>query len=233
MRGSPVETQKTNTVPNFEVALVIIATFFVSVFLSAAVQLTVGSEIALIVGELVILAVPLTYLLMKRIDIKSYARINVNPKLLAIGLGCGLLLLMIDIASTNVLTAIFGESTTVQQSNELLVGLSTTPTGLIAVALSLGLAGVCEEFAFRGFLQNSLFKNLSGKNSRYTFAIAVTISAVIFGLFHFDPEGVYTIAAFISGLALGYIYHRWGYVASATAHGSMNLIVLALLVLNL
>lgn len=228
-----METQKTNTVPNFEVALVIIATFFVSVFLSAAVQLTVGSEIALIVGELVILAVPLTYLLMKRIDIKSYARINVNPKLLAIGLSCGLLLLMIDIASTNVLTAIFGESTTVQQSNELLVGLSTTPTGLIAVALSLGLAGVCEEFAFRGFLQNSLFKNLSGKNSRYTFAIAVTISAVIFGLFHFDPEGVYTIAAFISGLALGYIYHRWGYVASATAHGSMNLIVLALLVLNL
>jgi membrane protease YdiL (CAAX protease family) len=228
-----VETQKLTAVPNFEVALVIFATFFVSVFLSAALQLTVGSEIALIVGELVILAVPLTYLLMKRIDIKSYARMHFNPKLLTIGLGCALILLLIDVASTNVLTAVFGESAAVQQSNELLTGLSATPTGLIAVALSLGLAGVCEEFAFRGFLQNSLFKNLKRTNPKYAFAVAVTVSAVVFGLFHFDPAGVYTIAAFVSGLALGYIYHRWGYVASATAHGGMNLIVLALLMLGI
>jgi membrane protease YdiL (CAAX protease family) len=97
----------------------------------------------------------------------------------------------------------------------------------------LALAGVCEEFAFRGFLQNSIFRTLkTSKPPRYAFAVAVIISAAIFGLFHFDPQFVYTLAAFITGLALGYIYHRWNYTTSATAHASMNLIVLALLLLG-
>jgi len=94
----------------------------------------------------------------------------------------------------------------------------------------LALAGICEEFAFRGFLQTSIFKSTSAtKSSTYAFVIAVLISAGVFGIFHFDPQAVYTIAAFITGLALGYIYHRWNYTTSAMAHASMNLIVLALL----
>jgi membrane protease YdiL (CAAX protease family) len=106
--------------------------------------------------------------------------------------------------------------------------------GFVAVVASLALAGICEEFAFRGFLQNSLFKSLhiNPKYSKYAFAIAVVIAAAVFGLFHFDPQGVYTLSAFITGLALGGIYHKWNYTTSATAHASMNLMVLALLMLG-
>ena len=117
----------------------------------------------------------------------------------------------------------------------MITGLAASPSGLAAVAISLALAGICEEFAFRGFLQNSIFKEFikNAKSPKYALAVAVIISAAVFGLFHFDPQFVYTLSAFISGLALGYIYHRWNYTTSATAHASMNLIVLAFLLLGI
>jgi membrane protease YdiL (CAAX protease family) len=60
----------------------------------------------------------------------------------------------------------------------------------------------------------------------------VIISSVAFGLFHFDPQFVYIISTIIAGLVLGYIYHRWNsYVVSAIAHSTLNLIVLAFLLL--
>jgi len=227
-------TQKPNPVPLLDIALVFIATFFVFLFGSAASLLSVGEEPTLVIGELLLLAVPLGYLLLKRIDIISYVKIDLKPRYILIGLACGALLLLLNITVSNILTAIFGVSQAVQDSNSLLTSLSTSPRGFVAVVASLALAGVCEEFFFRGFLQNSIFRTLKTSNPpRYAFAVAVGISALIFGLFHFDTQFVYTLAAFITGLALGYIYHRWNYTVSATAHASMNLIVLALLLLGL
>ena len=228
-----METPKPNPVPPLDVSLVFIATFFVFLFVSAASLYTLGEEPTLVIGELLILAVPLGYLLLKRIDIKSYVKIDLKPKFILIGLACGALLLLLNIAVSNILTAIFGVSQAVEQSNSLLTNLSTSPSGFTAVVASLALAGICEEFAFRGFLQNSIFRTLkTSKTPKYAFAVAVVISAAIFGLFHFDTQFVYTLAAFTTGLALGYIYHRWNYTTSATAHASMNLIVLALLLLG-
>ncbi|MCW4018617.1 MAG: CPBP family intramembrane metalloprotease [Candidatus Bathyarchaeota archaeon] len=188
-----METQKTSPVPLCEAALVIIATFFIFVFISTAVQFTFGDEPTLIIGELLILAVPLTYLLLKHINITSFMKIGANPKSVATGLALGVLLILINIAVSNLLVTVFGESTAVEQSNQLLSGLSVTPTGFAAVATSLVLAGICEEFAFRGFLQNSIFKNLkNGRAPQYAFPAALIISAAIFGFFHFDPQLVYT-----------------------------------------
>ncbi len=229
-----METPKPNSVPPLDIALVLIATFFVFMFVSAASLFTLGEESTLIIGELLILIVPLAYLLLKRIDVRTYVRIDLNPKFILIGLACGGLLLLLNIAVSNGLTAIFGVSQTVEDSNSLITGLAVSPSGFAAVAASLILAGICEEFAFRGFLQNSIFKGLmNGRNSKYAFAVAVVISAAVFGLFHFDPQFVYTLSAFISGLALGYIYHRWNYTTSATAHATMNMIVLALLLFGI
>ncbi len=224
-----LEEQKPVVSP-WEAALVIIVTFFVFLFIGAFLLFTVGEAPTLVVGELLILAVPLIYLLSKRINIKTYVKLNPNPKYLLIGLGCGALLLLLNIIVTNGLTAVLGQSQAVQQSNETISTLSGTSFGFAAVVASLSLAGICEEFAFRGFLQNSLFKSLhiNPKYSKYSFAIAVVIAAGVFGLFHFDPQGVYTLSAFITGLALGGIYHKWNYTTSATAHASMNLMVLAL-----
>jgi membrane protease YdiL (CAAX protease family) len=43
---------------------------------------------------------------------------------------------------------------------------------------------------------------------------------------------IYFVYAFLAGLVLGYIYHRWNsYVTSAITHATYNLIVLAILML--
>jgi membrane protease YdiL (CAAX protease family) len=225
-----LETQKPAFVPPWEAALVIVVTFFVFLFVGGALLFTVGDGPTLVVGELLILIVPLIYLVSKRIDVKSYIKLDLKPKYVLLGIGFGGVLLLLNIVVSGALTVLLGESQAVQQSNNLIASLSATPFGFIAVAVSLALAGICEEFAFRGFLQNSIFKSLAAKISpTYAFAVAVFISAAIFGLFHFDPQAVYTLSAFITGLALGYVYHKWNYTTSATAHASMNLIVLALL----
>ena len=228
-----MENRKANSVPPGEAILVIIATFFIFLFVSAATQLTIGNAPTLVIGELLILVVPLVYLIAKGVDIRRFSKIDTNPKYVLLGLACGGLLLLLNIVVSATLTAIFGESQAVQESNQIISSLSSSSVGLTAVITSLGLAGICEEFAFRGFLQKTFFDSLkTTKSSNFAFAIAVLISAGTFGIFHFDPQGVYTIAAFISGLVLGYIFHRWNYTTSATAHASMNLIVLAFLLLG-
>jgi membrane protease YdiL (CAAX protease family) len=219
-------TQKSNEVPPLEAALVITATFLLTAVLGAVFLITLGTGPALVLGELIILIVPLSYLLMKRINIKNYIGINLKPQPILIGLASGVALLILNILVSDVLTTIFGISQAVEESNSLLANLSTSTPGLIAVVASLGLAGFCEEFAFRGFLQNALSR-------RYSFIPALIVSSTVFGLFHFDPQIVYILAATASGLALGYINYRWNYVACATAHSTMNLIVLALLLLGL
>jgi membrane protease YdiL (CAAX protease family) len=225
--ASLVENQESKAVPPFEAALVIIVTFFLSAFLGAAILLTLGYGPAGVIGELLILIIPLIYLLTKRINIKSYIGINLKPKFILLGLASGAILFLLNIVVSTVLTNILGTSQAVEQVNMDLVNTSSTTIGLVMVTASLALAGVCEEFAFRGFLQNALTR-------RYSFLPAVLVSAAVFGIFHFDPQGVYTLSAFISGLVLGYIYHRWNsYVVSATAHSTMNLIVIALLLMGL
>ncbi len=219
-----MESQKDNSVPPWEAGLVIIVTFFVSAFLGAAILLTLGYGPAGVIGEVLILIVPLIYLLSKRINIKSYVGINLQPKYILLGLASGALLFLLNIVVSALLSYL--PSQTVEQTNIDILNVSSTTPGFIMIAASLALAGICEEFAFRGFLQNTL-------NRRYSFVPAVLVSALVFGIFHFDPQGVYIISAFILGLVLGYIYHRTNYVTSATAHATMNLIVIAFLLLGI
>jgi membrane protease YdiL (CAAX protease family) len=218
--------QKVELISPFEAGLVITLTFFLTAIVGAILLLTFGYGPTLVLGELLILAIPLGYLISKRVDVKSFVGINFKPKFLLIGVGCGGILILLNIIISGMLTYIFGNSQAVEQSNALLKNLSLTPSGLIIAAASLALAGICEEFAFRGFLQKTLTK-------RYSFVPAIVISAAVFGIFHFDPQVVYTLAAFLSGLFLGYTYYRWNYITAATAHLVMNLIVLAVIILGL
>ena len=215
----------------YEAALVIVVAFFLFLFIGGASLLLWGEGPTLVVGEVVILLVPLIFLMAKHIDVKSYVRADPKPKYLLLGLALGAVLLGLNIAISSLLTYLFGTSAAVEESNTLLYDLSGNPEGFALVAASLVLAGICEEFAFRGFLQNSITRRLAHR--RYAHVPAILIAALVFGLFHFDPQGIYILAAFISGTALGYIYHRLNYVASATAHASMNLMVLALLLLGI
>jgi membrane protease YdiL (CAAX protease family) len=212
-------------VPVLEAFLVIVVTFFLGAILGTLFLFVLGEGPALFFSELIILLVPLGYLLFKHVDIKRYIGLEVNPKLVLMGFASAALLLAVDFAVTIVLTSLFGESQVVQESNNAIMELSSSTEGLIWVAAALGLAGVCEEFAFRGFLQSTLTR-------RYSFIPALIISAFVFGLFHFDPQLVYIFSAMTAGLVLGYVYHRWNsYVVSAIAHSSVNLLVLAAMLL--
>jgi membrane protease YdiL (CAAX protease family) len=220
-----VEQERVRVVPVLDAFLVIVVAFFLVLFLGAFLYIVVGEGPALVLSELIILFVPLGYLLFKHVDIKRYVGLDVNPKLVLLGLASGALLLFVDVIVSAVLTYLFGVSEAVEQSNTLITELSSTTWGLITVATALGLAGVCEEFAFRGFLQSTLTR-------RYSFIPALITSAFVFGLFHFDPQLVYILSALTAGLVLGYVYHRWNsYVVSAIAHSTVNLVVLATLLL--
>ena len=217
--SSRVPSEDSSRVSLTGVTLVIVLTFISLLFLGG-VLFIIEPIFAIVFSELIILIIPLSYLLLKRINIKSYVKADLKPKFFLIGIGMGIALLFLDIIVAATLTAIFGTSQAVEESNRIITDLSQSPVGLIAVVASLSLAGVCEEFAFRGFLQNTI-------NRRYSFLPAVLVSAAIFGIFHFDPQLVYTLSAFIGGLFLGYIYHRWNsYVVSAVAHSTVNIIVL-------
>jgi membrane protease YdiL (CAAX protease family) len=221
----PVEQETVKPVPILDTVLVIVVTFFLVMFLGAILFLVVGSGPALVLSELIILIVPLGYLLFKHVDIKRYVGLDVTPKLVLLGFVSAAVLLAVDIAVSILLTIIFGDSQAVQESNNTIIELSSSPGGLAAVVAALGLAGVCEEFAFRGFLQSTLTR-------RYSFVPALVVSALTFGLFHFDPQLVYILSAASAGLVLGYVYHRWNsYVVSAIAHSTVNLLVLFSLLL--
>ncbi len=219
-----MEQEKVGVVPALDAVLVIVVTFFLVLFLGALIFLVLDYGPALVLSELLILIVPLGYLLAKRVNIKRYVGLDISPKLVILGVASGGLLLLVNIIVSAVLTSIFGISQAVEESNAIILELSASPEGLIAVVAALALAGVCEEFAFRGFLQNALTR-------RYSFIPAVIASASAFGLFHFDPQLVYIISALAAGLVLGYVYHRWNYVVAAIAHSTMNLVVLVTLLL--
>ena len=215
-----MEQEKVIAVPTVDAILVIAVTFILVLLLGSFFFVVLGSGPALVLSELLILIVPLGYMLVKNVDVKRYVGLDVNPKLVLVGLASGALLLLVNIIVSAALTSIFGVSQAVEESNTLITELSASTEGLIAIVAALALAGICEEFAFRGFLQSTLTR-------RYSFIPAVLTSAFIFGLFHFDPQLVYILSALTAGLVLGYVYHRWNsYVVSAIAHSTVNLVVL-------
>ena len=217
--------QKTDAVSPSEAVLVFAITIVLFLFLGAAFVLLLGIEFALVFSELIFLVVPLGYLLLKRVDIKSYIGAEIRPKFILFGIASGIFLLFFDGAISAVLTSIFGVSQAVEESNALIANLGSSALGLVLVAIALSLAGFCEEFAFRAFLQNTISR-------KYSFVPALIVSSVAFGLVHFDPQLVYIISAFLMGLVLGFIYNRWhSYLASAVAHSTVNLVALAILLL--
>ena len=224
-RGMFLEPEKAHAVPALEAGLVVVVTFFVSAFASFFFLSVFGIGPALVLGELLILVIPLGYLLLKRVNVRSYVRIDLKPKYVPIGVASGLALFLLDILVLLLLTSVFGTSQAVEETNMLLAETSSTTAGVVMVAASLVLAGIGEEFLFRGFFQNALTR-------RYSFLPALVASAVVFGVFHPDFQLVYTLSAMASGVLLGYVYYRWSYVPAAVAHTTNNLIVFTLLLLG-
>jgi membrane protease YdiL (CAAX protease family) len=217
--------EEQHVVSPLSAVLTVVLTFVLSLFGLALLLLFFGYGPTLVLGELLIMVIPLSVMLYKRVDIRRYICLQLKPTHFLLGIGFGFLLLFMNLIVTAALVSVFGVSQAVEESNTLLMDLSGSPDGLIIVAASLLLAGICEEFTFRGFLQTSI-------NKKYPLSVALVVSALAFGLFHLDFQVVYTVGTFVMGLVLGLIYYRWrSYIVSAVAHASMNLIALALMLL--
>ncbi|TRO54187.1 CPBP family intramembrane metalloprotease [Candidatus Bathyarchaeota archaeon] len=222
----PVQQEKVVPVSTVDAVLVIVVTFILTMLLGGLFYITLDKGLSLVLSELIILLVPLGYLLYKGVDVKRYVGLDVNPKLVLWGFVSGAILLSVNLSVSAVLLIIFGESQAVIESNTMITELAAYPMGLFYVATALALAGICEEFAFRGFLQSTLTR-------RFSFMPAVLTSAFVFGLFHFDPQLVYILSALSAGLVLGYVYHHWNsYIVAVITHSSVNILVLILLILG-
>jgi len=217
--------KKEEVISPLNAVLAVVVTFAVWLFLTAAFYLVFGYGVTVIVSELLVMIVPLGYMLLKNIDIGSYIGLGIKPQNVLLGITLGGLLFFIDTIVSVVLISIMGPSQVVEESNKMLMDLSSSPSGLLSVIIGLSLTGVCEEFTFRCFLQNTI-------NRRYSFIPSLLISSLAFGLFHIDPQLLLTIGTFLLGLVLGYIYHHWhSYITSVVTHSTLNLIILAIALL--
>ena len=92
---------------------------------------------------------------------------------------------------------------------------------LIAVCIAFG-APLVEELFFRGLLQRSAARRLGPR-------WAIAISAVTFGLAHFQPVQLLGLVAF--GVVLGVLAHRSGRLGpSLVAHMAFNATTVVILV---
>ncbi len=94
-----------------------------------------------------------------------------------------------------------------EEYNTLVDGSGITTYGLMWVISTLVLPPLVEEAGFRGLGLTYL------ERAGVPFAAANIVQALAFGIFHMNlTQGIYT---FVLGLALGYVTHRSGSIASA------------------
>jgi membrane protease YdiL (CAAX protease family) len=217
--------EQKEVIPPHMAILAVVVTFILLLFVGAAFFIFLDYGVAMVLSELLIIVVPLGYMLYRKVDIRSYIGLDTKPLKFLLGIVFGISIFFFDILVSFTLVSIFGTSAAVEEANSAIMEVSASPRGLLLVIIALSLAGICEEFTFRGFLQTSI-------NNKYSTGTALIVSSLAFGFFHFDPQAVYTISAFLIGLLLGYIYHRWhSYVMSAVTHATVNLITLAIMLL--
>jgi membrane protease YdiL (CAAX protease family) len=222
-----ISMKEGSTISPLAAILAVVASWFLVQFLGYAAFVFVGYPIAQICVELLVLVIPLGYMLYKRVDIRSFIGFDTKPQNIILGIVLGVSILAFDIFVTTWLVLIFGPSNAVEKSNSLIINAGSTPVGIALIIVALLLAGICEEFTFRGFLQTAV-------NSRYSFGTALVVSSIAFGFFHFDPQAVYSISAFFVGLIFGYIYHHWhSYLVPVAAHATVDLITMTLLLLGI
>lgn len=100
------------------------------------------------------------------------------------------------------------------RDNENLVDATHGPALVVLVLLLAVGAPLVEELFFRGLLQRSLVRRVGP-------ALGVAVTALVFGLTHFDPLGLLGLAAF--GVVLGALVERTGRIGPAVvAHVFFN-----------
>jgi membrane protease YdiL (CAAX protease family) len=92
---------------------------------------------------------------------------------------------------------------------------------LMWAVVNLFFTCLSEEAFFRGFVQHELAR--IGSNAKVATALAIVVSAVLFGLAHFGGGWTYVMAGIIAGLGYGLAYQRTQRIEAAMAvHFALN-----------
>jgi membrane protease YdiL (CAAX protease family) len=95
---------------------------------------------------------------------------------------------------------------------------------ILIICLSWIVAGLYEEIAFHGFIFTRLEKMISGKNAT---ALSFWITALIFGLYHYQLGTLGWVNAFMAGAVyLGlFLYFKRNLWYATICHGTYNTLV--------
>lgn len=111
----------------------------------------------------------------------------------------GLSILMFQIMEPIVSNAIYGSEWWMQFISEIRgIPISYILYGVLITSLT---AGICEEIVWRGYIQTRLEHRFKGRTG-----IAVTIQAILFGLWHFIS--IHTVFTAVFGFIAGLIYAK-------------------------
>lgn len=147
----------------------------------------------------------LVYFVLRRYIFASGSNPEVNKlKYVALAMAGGLTMVIIQPSITVAFSYIPGFE--VFRDHQF-VAVIFKPTDVFYIASTALLAPISEELFFRGFLLKGLLR-------KYKSWIAILISALIFGIWHFnffDPNilvAKHIFVTFLGGLAMGYLYFK-------------------------
>jgi membrane protease YdiL (CAAX protease family) len=162
-----------------------------------------GFHITVVLGELIILLVPLSFLHVGGYSFRGFmayrGKLNLSFWILTGIASISLFLITNDISGY--LHQLLPRPE-IQKEALLKVFLAKTwPEYLFRIFAAGVLAGFCEEFAFRGFLQSVFSKRLGGIKG-------FVLTAFLFAVLHLDPWNF--APAFLLGAFLGYLVYLTG-----------------------
>lgn len=190
------ESLKTKRTPTIKDALIVLA-------ITMLLMLTIGAYFAYkfgfwgnIILQFFALAVPLAYIIVRKLDIKDFfpiykprARHIIGATFLWLGT------LLLTIMSAIPLQRIFPGS--VENLNELNKIFANQSFMDLVIAAAVAPA-ICEEFLFRGFVF-SIFKK------KYAPAIAIILTSILFGIFHLNF--IKLVSTAILGISINYAFY--------------------------
>ncbi len=203
-------------------AYLVFVFFLLGQLLVASVLQYFHRSIGLILSELLILALPVVFLCWgANYRPLSFLFLNVARwRQVFWGLLLGISNFMIAGALQVIMRSILPSSwSQAFDTSKIFQGLGTVEIFILFIALIVA-APLCEEIAFRGYLQRVL-------QARYRDYFAVVITAVLFAALHFDPVG------FLARVELGVVFGllvRWSgsLWPAITAHATNNALASAI-----
>lgn len=176
------------------VAVVIVGGISMSIF---------GFHLTVIISETVVLLVPLSFLYAGgysfRRTLNYPYRLSFNFWILVATATVSLLVVISDV--TGYIHQLMPRPKSQQEALLKIFVAKTWPEYLFRIFAAGALAGFCEEFTFRGFLQSIFSKRLGGMKG-------FVLTAFLFSLMHLDPWNF--AGVFLLGLFLGYLVYLTG-----------------------